>query len=128
MIFFSNAKEKTWAKLMQQKVATNFPEAVCQPIMIPINHLMRAFMDDQKEKYVEMTGMLGIVLKGEYRHVQGKPLMKRIMQLCICAAATVPSMMVTNLPSPRVAQKCCVEMVSRDQWTTRQPGWHRIHW
>ena len=62
-------------------------------------------MDDQKEKYEKMMGTLGIVLKGDDRHLQGKPLMKRTMQIWINAADTLLSMIVTKLPSPRVAQK-----------------------
>ena len=74
------------------------PRAVCQSFMIPINHLMRAFADDQKEEYGIMTGMQGKVLKSDYRHVQSKPLLKRIIQACICAAATVPYRACCSLP------------------------------
>ena len=73
--------------------------------MTPINQLVRAIMDDQKEKYEEMMGTLGFVLKGDDWHLQGKPLMKRTMQFWINAADTLLSMIVTKLPSPRVAQK-----------------------
>merc|ERR1711884_417305 len=75
----------------------------------PINQLMRAIMDDQKEKYEKMMGTLGIVLKGDNKALQGKPLMKRTMQIWINAADTLLSMIVTKLPSPRVAQKYRVE-------------------
>merc|ERR1719463_703259 len=52
---------------------------------------------------------LGIVLKGDDKHLTGKPLMKRTMQLWINAADTLLQMLVTKLPSPRVAQKYRVE-------------------
>ena len=35
------------------------------------------------------------------------------------------SLIVTKLPSPKIAQKCCVENVSRDQWTT---AWASDFW
>merc|ERR1712036_104728 len=70
---------------------------------------MRAIMNDDKEKYEKMMGSLGIVLKGDDRSLQGKPLMKRAMQIWINAADTLLSMIVTRLPSPRVAQKYRVE-------------------
>merc|ERR1719476_1311583 len=54
-------------------------------------------------------GTLGIVLKGDDKSLQGKPLMKRTMQIWINAADTLLSMIVTKLPSPRVAQKYRVE-------------------
>merc|ERR1712117_104123 len=85
------------------------PRAFCQFIMTPINSLMRAIIDDQKEKYEKMMGTLGIVLKGDDKALQGKPLMKRTMQIWINAADTLLSMIVTKLPSPRVAQKYRVE-------------------
>jgi len=70
---------------------------------------MRAIMDDQKEKYEKMMTTLGIVLKGDDKNLQSKPLMKRTMQIWINAADTLLSMIVTKLPSPRVAQKYRVE-------------------
>jgi len=66
-------------------------------------------MDDQKEKYEKMMGTLGIVLKGDDKHLVGKPLMKRAMQIWINAADTLLSMIVTKLPSPVQAQKYRVE-------------------
>merc|ERR1719225_1241753 len=56
-----------------------------------------------------MMTTLGIVLKGDEKNLTGKPLMKRTMQVWINAADTLLSMIVTKLPSPRVAQKYRVE-------------------
>merc|ERR1719379_2207618 len=66
-------------------------------------------MNDDKEKYEKMMTTLGIVLKGDDKQLTGKPLMKRTMQIWINAADTLLSMIVTKLPSPRVAQKYRVE-------------------
>merc|ERR1712051_130004 len=107
---FFNSKKKTWTNIQQPEGSdTPLPRAFCQFIMTPINQLMRAIMDDQKEKYEKMMGTLGIVLKGDDKALQGKPLMKRTMQIWINAAGTLLSMIVTKLPSPRVAQKYRVE-------------------
>merc|ERR1712194_967497 len=46
---------------------------------------------------------------GDEKSLTGKPLMKRTMQIWINAADTLLSMIVTKLPSPRVAQKYRVE-------------------
>merc|ERR1712232_1090938 len=78
-------------------------------IMTPINQLMRAVVDDQKDKYSKMMETLGIVIKGDDKNLVGKPLMKRTMQIWINAADTLLSMIVTKLPSPRAAQKYRVE-------------------
>merc|ERR1712238_487728 len=107
---FFNAKKKTWTNVMEPEGSDKpLPRAFCQFIMTPINQLMRAIMDDQKEKYEKMMGTLGIVLKGDDRQLTGKPLMKRTMQIWINAADTLLSMIVTKLPNPRVAQKYRVE-------------------
>merc|ERR1719440_673679 len=107
---YFNAKKKTWTNVMQPEGCDKpLPRAFCQFIMGPITQLMRAIMDGQKEKYQKMLGTLGIVLKGDEKSLEGKPLMKRTMQIWINAAETLLSMIVMKLPSPRVAQKYRVE-------------------
>merc|ERR1712125_159792 len=107
---FFNAKKKVWTNVQQPEGVTEpLPRAFCQFIMGPINQLMRAIMDDKKDKYEKMMTTLGIVLKGDDRNLTGKPLMKRTMQIWINAADTLLSMIVTKLPSPRKAQKYRVE-------------------
>jgi len=107
---FFNAKKKTWTNMQQPEGCTEpLPRAFCQFIMTPINQLMRAIMDENKEKYEKMMTTLGITLKGDDKSLIGKPLMKRTMQIWINAADTLLSMIVTRLPSPRNAQKYRVE-------------------
>merc|ERR1711988_577445 len=107
---FFNAKKKTWTNVQQPEgVDKPLPRAFCQFIMTPINQLMRAIMNDEKEKYEKMMTTLGIVLKGDEKNLLGKPLMKRTMQVWINAADTLLAMIVTKLPSPRQAQKYRVE-------------------
>merc|ERR1712086_1185407 len=107
---FFNAKKKTWTNVQTPEGSTEkLPRAFCQFIMGPINQLMRAIMNDDKAKYEKMMGTLGIVLKGDEKALIGKPLMKRTMQIWINAADTLLAMIVTKLPSPRVAQKYRVE-------------------
>merc|ERR1712063_80344 len=68
-----------------------------------------AIMNGDEAKYTKMMDTLGIVLKGDEKSLQGKPLMKRAMQIWINAADTLLSMIVLRLPSPSVAQKYRVE-------------------
>merc|ERR1712048_474438 len=105
---FFNAKKKVWTNQKTHE-GVELQRAFCQFIMTPINQLMRAIMNDDKEKYEKMMGTLGIVMKGDDKNLQGKPLMKRTMQIWINAADTLLSMIVTKLPSPRTAQKYRVE-------------------
>merc|ERR1712070_1297518 len=107
---FFNAKKKTWTNVMQPEGVTEpLQRAFCQFIMGPIAQLMRAIMAEDKAKYEKMMGTLGITLKGDDRHLTGKPLMKRTMQIWINAADTLLSMIVSKLPSPVTAQKYRVE-------------------
>merc|ERR1711988_754995 len=107
---FFNAKKKTWTNVKQPEGCDQpLERAFCQFIMTPINSLMTAIMNDDKEKYEKMMGSLGIVLKGDEKHLTGKALMKRTMQIWINAADTLLSMIVTKLPSPVQAQKYRVE-------------------
>merc|ERR1712125_28707 len=103
---FFNAKKKVWTNVQQPEGCSEpLQRAFCQFIMGPINQLMRSIMNDDKAKYEKMMGTLGIVLKGDEKSLLGKPLMKRTMQIWINAADTLLSMIVSKLPSPRVAQK-----------------------
>merc|ERR1712070_988907 len=107
---FFNAKKKTWTNVMQPEGCSEpLQRAFCQFIMGPIAQLMRAIMNDDKAKYEKMMTTLGITLKGDDRHLTGKPLMKRTMQIWINAADTLLSMIVSKLPSPVQAQKYRVE-------------------
>ena len=107
---FFNNKKKTWTNVMQPEGCDKpLERAFCQFIMTPINQLMTSIMNDDKAKYEKMMGSLGIVLKGDEKHLTGKPLMKRTMQIWINAADTLLSMIVTKLPSPVIAQKYRVE-------------------
>merc|ERR1719359_1534408 len=107
---YFNAKKKTWTNVQQPEGCTEpLQRAFCQFIMGPIAQLMRAIMNDDKTKYEKMMTTLGITLKGDDKQLTGKPLMKRTMQIWINAADTLLSMIVTKLPSPRVAQKYRVE-------------------
>jgi len=107
---FFNAKKKVWTNVQQPEGVTEpLPRAFCQFIMTPINQLMTSIMNGDKEKYQKMMGTLGIVLKGDEKNLEGKPLMKRAMQIWINAADTLLSMIVLRLPSPQDAQKYRVE-------------------
>merc|ERR1712137_1155093 len=107
---YFNAKKKTWTNVCQPEGCDKpLERAFCQFIMGPIAQLMRAIMNGDEAKYEKMMTTLGIVLKGDERSLQGKPLMKRAMQIWINAADTLLSMIVLRLPSPRVAQKYRVE-------------------
>ena len=108
---FFNPAKKSWTNSASPPNHTGKPlnRAFCQFILDPINQLMRAVMNDDKEKYEKMLGTLNIVLKGDDKLLTGKPLMKKIMQTWLPAADTLLSMIINHLPSPVKAQKYRVE-------------------
>jgi len=106
---YFNAKKKTWTNQGTTESGEDLPRAFCQFIMTPINQLMTSIMNQDKAKYEKMMTTLGITLKGDEKSLEGKPLMKRAMQIWINAADTLLSMIVLRLPNPQTAQKYRVE-------------------
>jgi len=80
-------------------------------VLDPIYTIFDAVMNDKKEKYEKMLGALGVVLKSEDRELNGKALLKRIMQKWLPAGDTILEMIVQHLPSPRDAQKYRTEQL-----------------
>jgi len=107
---FFHTEKKIWTNVMQPEgCAEPLPRAFCQFIMTPITQLMNAVVHNEREKFTKMMTTLGISIKGEEKALQGKALMKRIMQIWLNAADTLLAMIVTKLPSPKQAQKYRVE-------------------
>merc|ERR1712146_47057 len=117
---FFNAKKKTWTNVMQPEGCDKPLPRACQFIMTPINQLMRAIMDDQKDKYSKMMETLGIVLKGDDRNLLGKPLMKRSMQIWINAADTLLNMIVSSFRRLVRRRSTAWRICMRDPWTTQR--------
>ena len=80
-------------------------------VMDPIYQLFDAVMTDKKERYEKMLTSLGVTLKSEDRELNGKALLKRVMQKWLPAGDAVLEMIVLHLPSPRDAQKYRTDML-----------------
>lgn len=107
---FFNAKKKVWTNIQKPDGETvPLRRAFCQLIMDPISQVIASCTANQKEKYEPMLEKLQIKLSQEERQLEGKPLMKRVMQIWLNAADTLLTMIVLQLPNPRVAQKYRVE-------------------
>lgn len=89
--------------------AEDMSRAFCQFILMPLNQLMRSTINDLKEKYEKRMGAVGAELKGDDRILSGKPLMRRTVQFDINIGDLLLYMIAAMAPSPRVAQKNCVE-------------------
>ena len=60
-------------------------------------------MDGNTERYNKMLTSLDIELSSEARQLEGKKLLKAIMQKWMNAADALLEMIVVHLPSPRAA-------------------------
>jgi elongation factor 2 len=72
-------------------------------ILEPIIRMCRSCMKGNIEKVMELTTILDIKLKNEDYEKVGKDLMKCVMMKWLNAADTLLEMIVTKLPSPKVA-------------------------
>ena len=104
---FFDPKTKKWTE-------THTGEKTCQRgfnqfVYSPIKTLIEAAMNDQKDKLNALMEKLGIKLKSDDKDLQGKPLMKRVMQTWLPASDALLEMMIYHLPSPATAQRYRVE-------------------
>jgi len=66
---FFNAKKKVWTNVQQPEGCSEpLPRAFCQFIMTPINQLMRAIMNEDKEKYEKMMEAWALCSRETRRH------------------------------------------------------------
>merc|ERR1712166_889849 len=73
-------------------------------IMKPVIQLCRNTMEGKRAIVDKMLVGLGIVLKGDEKDLQGKPLFKCVFQKWINAADALLEMIIMKLPSPKKAQ------------------------
>ena len=97
---YFDAKRKKWTS----EAPAGGQRAFCQFCMEPIRNLFDAVMNDKKDKMEKMMKALGIVLKGDEKDYTQKKLLKCIMQKFLPASEALLQMIVSKLPSPRVAQ------------------------
>lgn len=83
--------------------------AFCQFIMDPITKMFDAILNGKTQKIEKMMKAVGVSLKAEDRELEGKPLLKRVMQKWLPVADAILEMIVVHLPSPVVAQKYRVD-------------------
>ncbi|KAF5178281.1 Elongation factor [Thalictrum thalictroides] len=75
----------------------------------PIKQIVKACMNDDKNKLWTMLQAVGVTIKEEEKKLMGEPLMKRVMQTWLPASTTLFEMMIFHLPSPATAQMYRVE-------------------
>merc|ERR1712142_1088243 len=103
---FYNAKEKKW-----KKVASEGVRGFTMFVLDPIYKMFDAVMNFKKEATAKLIEKLDIKLSVEDKELEGKPLIKKIMQKWIPAGETMLQLITIHLPSPVTAQKYRAEML-----------------
>ena len=99
---YYNPKTKKWS---DQADDESIQRAFCTNILAPLTKLANNVSSGKKEVYQPLLQKLGIELKGEELELQGKYLMRKVMQKWITASEALLEMIILHLPSPKVSQK-----------------------
>eukprot|EP00968_Pinguiococcus_pyrenoidosus_P025412 scaffold6029_cov277-Pinguiococcus_pyrenoidosus.AAC.2 len=106
---FYDPKNKVFRKTSNAPDGSELTRAFNKWIMDPICMLFNAIMNGKHQKVAKMLKALDIQLKADEKELEGKPLLKRVMQRWLPAGDAVLEMIVVHLPSPVKAQKYRVE-------------------
>jgi len=104
---FYSTTERKWKKEASETAVRGFNMFVLDPIF----KMFDAVMNFKKEKYTALLEKLEIKLSVEEKELEGKPLIKRIMQKWLPAGETMLQLITIHLPSPVTAQKYRAEML-----------------
>jgi len=101
---YFNAEKKCFTTADTGDDGKQLPRCFVQFIMRPVIMLCRNIMDGKMDAVNKMLTQLGITLKTEEKHKQGKDLFKCVYQKWINAAEALLEMIIMKLPSPIKAQ------------------------
>lgn len=96
---FFDTKSGKWVKKQSPEAKRGFALFIMEPIV----KIFNATMNDQTDVLEKILSSLNIVLTSDEKKLQGKSLMKAVMQKFLPAGDTLMKMIVTHLPSPRKA-------------------------
>ena len=99
---YYNQKDKKWSN---EPGDENTKRAFCANIMEPLIKLANSVSSGNKDIYQPLLKKLGIKLNSEDLDLQGKKLMRKVMQQWINASDALIEMIILHLPSPKISQK-----------------------
>merc|ERR1711977_582561 len=108
--YYGVVKETGKAK-WKKTTADGFVRGFVMFVLDPIYKMFDAVMNFHKETYEKLLTKLNIKLSAEDKELEGKPLIKKIMQKWLPAGETMLQLITIHLPSPVTAQKYRVEML-----------------
>ena len=100
---YFNPKTKKWSN--EQDEEQELKRAFSNFVLEPLIKLANTVSSNKKEAYQPLLQKLNIELKGDELELQGKYLMRKVMQKWIDASEALLEMIIIHLPSPRVSQK-----------------------
>jgi len=103
---FYSATDKKW-----KKVATEGVRGFNMFVLDPIYKMFDAVKEFKKDVYEKLLEKLEIKLTPEEKELEGKPLIKKIMQKWLPAGDTMLQLITIYLPSPVTAQAYRAEML-----------------
>jgi elongation factor 2 len=106
---YYDAEAKRWTTKGTSDSGKPLTRSFCKFILEPIKAIFQATMNNESAKLEKMLTSLNIVLSSEQKQLQGKPLMKAVMQKWLPADEALLEMMCLHLPSPAKAQGYRVE-------------------
>merc|ERR1712121_575248 len=104
---YYSAKDKKWNKTGGEGYVRGFNQFVLDPIF----KMFDAVMNLKKDVYEKLLEKLEIKLSVEERELEGKPLIKKIMQKWLPAGETMLQLITIHLPSPVTSQKYRAELL-----------------
>ena len=99
---YYNPKKKKWSNEPEDE---NIQRAFCSNILEPLIKLANTVDSGEKNIYQPLLEKLGIKLEGKELELQGKKLMRKVMQKWINASDALLEMIILHLPSPKISQK-----------------------
>ncbi|GJJ76982.1 elongation factor 2 [Entomortierella parvispora] len=106
---YFNPTTKKWTNKNTDGDGKPLERAFSQFVLDPIFKIFDTVMNGKKETAFVMLEKLNISLKQDEKDMEGKPLLKLIMQRFLPAGEALMEMLVIHLPSPVTAQKYRVE-------------------
>lgn len=104
---YFSPKEKKWSKECKHGYVRGFVQFVLDPIF----KMFDAVMNLNHEMTAKLCDKLGLKLSLEEKELEGKPLIKKIMQKWLPAGDVMLQLITIHLPSPVTAQKYRAEML-----------------
>jgi elongation factor 2 len=102
--YFYNPKTRKWTTEAEDDDGKELKRGFCQFIIDPLMRLANTVKGGKKEEYLPLLEKLNIKLEGDELDLQGKHLVRKVMQKWIFASRALLEMIILHLPSPRAAQ------------------------